>query len=109
MGPGGDNAMRERVAEMMYFIRESYSWENFTFLPMQNAGLLVTLNRPVQDQDEEGLLIHRGEAYRRRLMLIQLWGLIVHLDGSMQADPINATWRVLMDNASDDWFEQHLH
>ena len=109
MGPGGDNAMRERVAEMMYFIRESYSWENFTFLPMQNAGLLVTLNRPVQDQDEEGLLIHRGEAYRRRLMLIQLWGLIVHLDGSMQADPTNATWRVLMDNASDDWFEQHLH
>ena len=106
MGPGGDDEMRERVADMMYFVREAYSWENFTFHPMQNAGLLVTLGQPVLDEDEDGVLVDAGVAYRRRLMLYQLWGVIVHLNHNMQADPTNPTWRALVGDGTDEWFEQ---
>lgn len=103
MGPGGDDLMRERVAEMMYFVRRAHDWQNFTFRPMQNAGLLVTLGRPVQVLDADGFLFLPGEAYRRRLMLSQIWGCVVQLDRSIRADPTNAVWSDLYRDASAAW------
>jgi hypothetical protein len=51
MGPGGDEVMRDSVAELMDHMRMKGWFEIFMFTPMQNAGVLVTVgpSRPVRE------------------------------------------------------------
>jgi hypothetical protein len=106
MGPGGDDTMRRGIQNMLRELVWRETFEHFSFDRMQDNGLLVTAGplRPVEAQD--GSVFVPGEAYWRRALLREIWGLLVHIDKDMVRDPGNILWRDLMQDASDAWLEQ---
>ena len=99
MGPGGDEDMRVLVGWSQS--RMHHHDNRFTYTPMQNAGLLVTITRPRRIADVDGTAINPPEAFWRLELLRRLWGFMIHLDEEFgETDSGNAMWVDLHRDAS---------
>ena len=96
MGPGGDDFMRGHVADLMGDLRLRRWREMFTFIPMHNAGILVTMKAPTTLEDDDGSVLGSTEAWWRVVLVRQLWGILVHLDQDMAQDPDSPQWVALV-------------
>lgn len=83
MGPGGDDEMRERVADLMERMRMQIWFEIFWFTPVQDTGILVTVEAPRELTDNDGTVRTPSEAWWRVVLVRQIWFYMVHLDRKM--------------------------
>jgi len=106
MGPGDDDMMRERVGDLMDHMRLQRWFEIFTFLPMHNAGVLVTVEAPRSVRNNDGSVWLPTEAWWRVVLVRQIWGFLVHLDRDMAQDLDNPQWLALVRESGGAWNEQ---
>ena len=106
MGPGGDDEMREQIADSMDHMQSQGWFEIYRFTPMQDAGVLVTVGPPREITNGDGTVWTPTEAWWRVVLVRQLWFFMVHLDRDMAQDRDNPQWVALVRESGGDWDEQ---